>query len=310
MSEELKMEESSEDVKPEPIHNSEPAKNESAITNEESSTTNQQTHLTGSSGQASTENMEVHHHPDLHHQPKKWKEYFLEFLMIFLAVTLGFFAESIREKINDHTKEKEYMRSMIQDLQADTVTDAKTIKVFTSISKSIDTLLMCLKKDEPNASIINNIISHQFWEYSGYSYNNRTIQELKNSGNFRLIRIDAVADSILDYDNLTTSILVNQYNDLKNTMYAFKDVELKVLPYKELKKSNTNYGRDFDSSDFIITDKPTFISGNKELLSQYYNRLFIHEELCHTFIRSLKHSSAYAARLIKFIQKEYHLDSR
>jgi hypothetical protein len=34
--------------------------------------------------------MEVHHHPDLHHKPKKWKEYFLEFLMIFLAVTLGF----------------------------------------------------------------------------------------------------------------------------------------------------------------------------------------------------------------------------
>jgi hypothetical protein len=25
-----------------------------------------------------TENMEVHHHPDLHHKPKKWKEYFLE----------------------------------------------------------------------------------------------------------------------------------------------------------------------------------------------------------------------------------------
>ena len=43
-----------------------------------------------------TENMEVHHHPDLHHKPKKWKEYFLEFLMIFLAVTMGFIAENIR----------------------------------------------------------------------------------------------------------------------------------------------------------------------------------------------------------------------
>jgi len=33
--------------------------------------------------------MEVHHHP--HVEKKKFKEYFLEFLMIFLAVTLGFF---------------------------------------------------------------------------------------------------------------------------------------------------------------------------------------------------------------------------
>jgi hypothetical protein len=54
-----------------------------------------------------TENMEVHHHP--HVEKKKFKEYFLEFLMIFLAVTLGFFAENIREHLSDRSKEKEYM---------------------------------------------------------------------------------------------------------------------------------------------------------------------------------------------------------
>jgi hypothetical protein len=32
------------------------------------------------------ENMEVHHHP--HVEKKNFKEYFLEFIMIFLAVTL------------------------------------------------------------------------------------------------------------------------------------------------------------------------------------------------------------------------------
>jgi hypothetical protein len=37
-----------------------------------------------------TDHMEVHHHPQLHHQRKPRKEYLLEFLMIFLAVTLGF----------------------------------------------------------------------------------------------------------------------------------------------------------------------------------------------------------------------------
>jgi hypothetical protein len=37
-----------------------------------------------------TEQMEVHHHPDLHHEKKPWKEYLLEGLMIFLAVTRAF----------------------------------------------------------------------------------------------------------------------------------------------------------------------------------------------------------------------------
>lgn len=63
--------------------------------------------------------MEVHHHPDLHHKKKDFKEYFLEFLMIFLAVTLGFFAEGLRENISDHSKEKEYIVSIIQDMKKD-----------------------------------------------------------------------------------------------------------------------------------------------------------------------------------------------
>ena len=62
-------------------------------------------------------NMEVHHHPDLHHKSKKWKEYFLEFLMIFLAVTTGFIAENLREHIKDNSEIRNDMQSMVADLQ-------------------------------------------------------------------------------------------------------------------------------------------------------------------------------------------------
>jgi hypothetical protein len=51
--------------------------------------------------------MEVHHHPRV--EKKNFKEYFLEFLMIFLAVTMGFFAENIREYFNDrHHRDELY----------------------------------------------------------------------------------------------------------------------------------------------------------------------------------------------------------
>jgi hypothetical protein len=41
--------------------------------------------------------MEVHHHPHVPTHSKPWKEYLLEGLMIFVAVTLGYGAENIRE---------------------------------------------------------------------------------------------------------------------------------------------------------------------------------------------------------------------
>ena len=64
-------------------------------------------------------NMEVHHHP--HVEKKNFKEYFLEFLMIFLAVTMGFFAESLREHVSDNSKEHEYVSALKKDLATDTL---------------------------------------------------------------------------------------------------------------------------------------------------------------------------------------------
>src|SRR5258708_28836258 len=64
--------------------------------------------------------MEVHHHP--HVEKKNFKEYFLEFLMIFLAVTMGFFAESYRERLVNGEKEKHYAKGLFDDLTKDTIT--------------------------------------------------------------------------------------------------------------------------------------------------------------------------------------------
>jgi hypothetical protein len=41
--------------------------------------------------------MEVHHSHN-HGHKKKWHEFLLEFFMLFAAVTLGFFAENLREE--------------------------------------------------------------------------------------------------------------------------------------------------------------------------------------------------------------------
>src|SRR5665213_3468691 len=71
--------------------------------------------------------MEVHHHPEV--EKKGLKEYFLEGLMIFLAVTMGFFAESLRENIADRAKEKEYIISMIQDAKTDTANIQQALKL-------------------------------------------------------------------------------------------------------------------------------------------------------------------------------------
>src|SRR5438067_12537526 len=78
-----------------------------------SATNNQQPET--SNPQQATENMEVHKHPHHPTHKKKWGEYFLEFLMIFLAVTLGFFAENFRENISDSHLEKRFAQQLYSE---------------------------------------------------------------------------------------------------------------------------------------------------------------------------------------------------
>ncbi len=251
--------------------------------------------------------MEVHHHPEV--EKKGLKEYILEGLMIFIAVMMGFFAESLREHIADNNKEHEYMRSMVEDLKADTVELSSCIRQFSIISSKLDTMLTCLKSDTPDPVVINRIVSDHFFLYAGYSYNNRTVQQLKNSGVFRLVRNNNVAAGILKYDNFQNTIMLTQYVDLKNTMYAYKDVEARVMHYKDLDVANRkSKAKDFDPADFVADFKHPFLAPDKDGINYYYNKLFIHDSLCHVFLRNIKYGKSEATKLITLIKNEYHLE--
>lgn len=58
----------------------------------------------------------VHSHADGH---KSWKSYFSEFVMLFLAVTLGFFVENFREHFVERNRERVVMRQVLEDLRTD-----------------------------------------------------------------------------------------------------------------------------------------------------------------------------------------------
>lgn len=85
--------------------------------------------------------MEVHHHS---HHPKKWKEYVTEFIMLFAAVTLGFFAENQREHLIEGNREKQYMQSLYEDLRKDTTILNSLVRYDSIQTAKLDTTNMLL----------------------------------------------------------------------------------------------------------------------------------------------------------------------
>ena len=90
--------------------------------------------------------MEVHHHPQLEHKHKPWKEYLLEGFMIFIAVMMGFIAENIRENITNSEHATQLTLQLVQDLKADTVQLDEIYRAESQIVKNNDTLFTLLQQ--------------------------------------------------------------------------------------------------------------------------------------------------------------------
>ena len=146
-----------------------------------------------------SENMEVHHHPDLHHKRKHFKEYFLEFLMIFLAVTLGFFAENLRERIVNNDKERHYMESLVRDLKKDTAEMRQQILWQTYDIKKMDSALKVsvskLHDIHTQDTFYHHFVYFYSWVFIFFQHDN-TLSQLKNAGGFSVLRNKIIADSI------------------------------------------------------------------------------------------------------------------
>ncbi|MCC3155298.1 hypothetical protein Q3A66_19685 [Hymenobacter sp. BT770] len=146
--------------------------------------------------------MEVHHHAAAHHK-KKWKEYLLEFFMIFLAVTLSFMAENIREHYVEGQREREYARSLYDDLRVDTLTIRRTLREKIWAGQKIDSLQRIL---DANTIAENNERIYYYARVMNladvFTAQDVTYTQLLQSGNFRYFKNAGLYKRLSDYYNL------------------------------------------------------------------------------------------------------------
>ena len=213
-----------------------------------------------------TENMEVHHHPDPHHKPKKWKEYFLEFLMIFLAVTMGFFAENIRENYVEHKSAREYASLLIEDLATDTVELNRAAHVQNLIITAGDSLGNLLSSD-PKLIVGGKLYYYEYVSSVRWNFISRdaTLQQLKSSGALRYLGDTSLIRKIMNYEESVQIIYLAQ------NRFEPQKIENWSLVQKVFDQS---YFNSLDSlSDFainlIVNDERAmrFMNNNYPLLS-------------------------------------------
>ena len=243
--------------------------------------------------------MEVHAHT--HTPRKKWTHYFWEFLMLFLAVFCGFLAENQREHMVEHRREKQFMRSMIEDLKTDTVEMKDILSNVYISSNYVDSMLLLLTADIiPDEAIIK---SYQFTFPALNNvvivFNDRTITQLKNAGNMRLIRNQKVNDDIIKYWNHIEQI--NKTLD-RHLSYRTKgrDMETRIYNTAEIFLKNDGHIARPKENVHLISKEPSTIK-------EYANVIAYCGVMLSAIDNLVKEQNKLAIELIELVKKEYHL---
>ncbi|WP_295795773.1 hypothetical protein [Mucilaginibacter sp.] len=148
--------------------------------------------------------MEVHHHPQLEHKHKPWKEYLLEGFMIFIAVMMGFIAENVRENITNGEHAEQLTSQLAQDLRADITQLDQIYQGETQIVKSNDTLLNLLQQPlkPANAQRILWFVarSHSLWPFHPST---GTISAIKSEVHLKQFSNSKIISHIAAYEGHT-----------------------------------------------------------------------------------------------------------
>lgn len=145
--------------------------------------------------------MEVHHNHHATHK-KNWKEYFLEFIMLFAAVSLGFLAENLREQYIEKERAHELISRFETDVKDNLHFLDSILNMDHNIEYQINTAMVELLHAESEYDL-DFFFKNVPYGVPRFLSKNDTYEQMKSSGSLRYIKDQKLLDLMIDYTSET-----------------------------------------------------------------------------------------------------------
>ncbi len=257
--------------------------------------------------------MEVHHHA--HHAGKKnWKSYFWEFLMLFFAVTLGFFVENQREHYIEHVRAKEFSKTLVKDLHNDTAVihdQIKNAKLYIAFADSL--LALSQTRLEGSAATRFSYYTRFMYWTSAITWNNATFEQIKNSGSLRYFKNYQLLEKMMNYEAVAKRIDMEANNTTIRGNLMLKHINVVIDPifHRELSKyflvSLDTMSP--DEMEQLFSRNVESLESKRAEIKELLNMVVVQQR---NFQRNidvpLKRAEELAVELINDLKKEYHIE--
>ena len=210
--------------------------------------------------------MEVHHHPHVPNHPKPWKEYLIEGLMIFVAVTLGYGAENIREHYINKHKGIISVQNLYKDLKDDSLNYQLSIKNRNFQDSCFEVISNLVDEDK-----IKNEIPTVYAAHANISLrmlpimNTMALDQIKNSSALNYIEDDELKEMIQSYSSDANGLKLREQREFSFIDRMIDPISTTRFEYKYFKKignANLYILNNKIISDIKIPDRLNIVNEN------------------------------------------------
>ena len=226
-----------------------------------------------------------------------------EIVLVVIGILIALSINNWNEIKFERKIEKEYIVSLIEDLKTDSTRLSFLVKRFETAELKLDTVLKMYHKLAVgyNDTLRRNLPA--VINFPDFTYTDRTMQQLKNSGSMRYIVNKKVSNGILDYDIKVKHLLTSYIPDLtfyyenSNQMwFEVVDIEAfetdsKTMSISEMEKGTKNY----------------LLKDDKATLGKFNNIIRNFKNVTTTVKDTEKEVLIKATGLITLLKKEYDL---
>lgn len=251
------------------------------------------------------ETIEVHHHPKV--EKKKVKEYLMEGLFIFIAVSLGFIADNIREHFSNKEIEKRNMELIADNLRGDIENIKENIRYNEEKVKILDTLISykgIKNVDSLYSQRFSYLVTKSIYNPTFFS-NTAAIDQMKFSGSLRLVKNKEILSGIYKYESMNEHIATNREGINDDDDRLVENIST-FLDMQNLAKSR---GIHFLETNQIISNKQ--LLNNQQNIFKFFNQAIMRKSILEIiWLSQMRKQQKNAEELVKLLEQEYDINQK
>ena len=248
--------------------------------------------------------MEVH--PHTHTDPahggtsrKRFKHYLWEFLMLFLAITLGFLVENLREHNIENSRAKEFAGLLLHDLKNDTAYLRQSLAEQLVNLKQEDSLIEFLNSDllmKNNYRFVHHFIQVATLMYFTPAFP-VNFEQMKNSGSLRYFKSSELVGELSGLNRLL--------DEISQIFKSRNDFILQYLTPFALQNMNSLQYDIFTRK--VLSENPVVNELNNKTVLPLINKVNFTKTWGVFIYEYLRQAMEKTIASILFLKKEYHL---